>query len=960
MRTCAVIAALAALLAPVAGAEELLRAERIQESTAAELDLGGPDASGGVGDWYLSNDRVEIVVDDPSRAYGAVNHGGGILDAGLRGRRGADQLARITPLVNLSQRVFVEYRSVRAEVDPAGAWARLVVSNDGRLDALPRCSWLDWLVPEAERLRDVWVETEYTVLPGEPLIRITTTIRNEGERAAPLFAYGDLWMRGGRANRAFSVDTLQPGRSRGYQHVAFDRRNLFRSDPLQSFTVLAVPGVRGFPPVGYGLFAPERAAAGLPLYGVTGEHVSLVAGLIGDPPWPELTALRLARATLRTLEPGASWSFARRLLITDRADAASITDQAFPQLGFGDGSSGLEGRVEPSGEPCVVLVEQAGSGAPITQVEARRSGPEAGRYRALLPPGRYVLRLRSPQRPERRLEVEVAPGQLTPVPEVVFEEPGWLVFGPAFADGGAGRIVVQGLGETSDPTFDPELLDFRVGGRRMPSGIASGHLHFAGGGADPPRRALPPGRYRITATRGPEWDAGQVEVEVEAGGEHFVEPFALRRLIELRGIVSADLHVHAEASDDTQMPNALRLASFLAEGVDVMVSTDHNQRADFGPALAALGARDRIHVVHGVEVTSSSPSHEAPWSLGHHNAWPLPLRPLQHRRGAPPSQRLSLPDLYASLRRDSGVRVVQLNHPRSRVPGRAEEGELFTHLARAGESFRPEEPLEAWPNRLLLEPGADGRTRGLDFDAIELANGKSWEAYLQVRRDWHSLLRQGIRRTGTANSDTHGPASPAGYPRNYVYLGPEGFEGRRFDEAIREGRLFGSTGPLIAAFQVNGARMGDRVSAGSGRVRVEIAVAAAPWVPVDEVRLLVNGELFRRFSPLPAGGAVMRLQHTEELALDADAFLTVEAGAPLDADPIEWRQSHPGPYSDAIAPGFVPLAFSNPIWVDADGDGRFDPPGLPAPSQSRLGWLLPPLALAVAWLFWRGFRAARR
>ena len=33
-------------------------------------------------------------------------------------------------------------------------------------------------------------------------------------------------------------------------------------------------------------------------------------------------------------------------------------------------------------------------------------------------------------------------------------------------------------------------------------------------------------------------------------------------------------------------------------------------------------------------------------------------------------------------------------------------------------------------------------------------------------------------------------------------------------------------------------------------------------------------------------------------------------------------------YRDVL-PGFTPIAFGNPIYVDADGDGRFRAPGLP-------------------------------
>jgi hypothetical protein len=120
-------AALAAWLA-ADSASGALRAEQIREETAAELLIGGPDAIGGVGDWYLANDLVEVIVDDPSRRFGKRNHGGVIVDAGLRDRRGEDQFAELFPLLNLDQRVELRFDRIRAEVDSPTSWARLVVS----------------------------------------------------------------------------------------------------------------------------------------------------------------------------------------------------------------------------------------------------------------------------------------------------------------------------------------------------------------------------------------------------------------------------------------------------------------------------------------------------------------------------------------------------------------------------------------------------------------------------------------------------------------------------------------------------------------------------------------------------------------------------------------------------------------------------------------------------------------
>jgi hypothetical protein len=424
-------------------------------------------------------------------------------------------------------------------------------------------------------------------------------------------------------------------------------------------------------------------------------------------------------------------------------------------------------------------------------------------------------------------------------------------------------------------------------------------------------------------------------------------------VVALPGRLSADLHVHGEASDDSGMDNRTRLAGYVAEHVDVMVTTDHDRLGWFEPALDALAVRDRIRVVQGVEITSSTPSAAAPWTIGHHNAWPIPYRPLAHRRGAPPSQLYGVAGLYALLRSDYGARVVQLNHALPGEPG--VDGECFlSHLGSVGEPYDPTRPLDAWPNRALLETAADGVTRAVDFDAMEVMNGDEFEEYLRLREAWYWLLSQGERPTATGNSDSHGPSQAAAYPRNYVGAARDGApEG--FDRAIREGRLFATTGPLITRFRAGDGGMGELVPAVGGTVPLRVSVAAAPWVPVEEVRLLVDGEVARTFRRPPAGPEGFRLDEHLELTVRRDAFVTVEAGAPLDTDRRRWSREHAGPYA-LVAPGFVPQAISNPIWLDVDGDGVFTPPGLTGAARSRdaesqLTWTVAVVAvMAAVWL----------
>jgi hypothetical protein len=916
------------------GAEASLRAEQIQEATAGELLIGGPDAIGGIGDWYLANDVVEVIVDDPGRRNATLNHGGTLVDAGLRDRRGEDQFARLFPLANMDQKVFVDYDDIRAEVDEKAGWARLVVSSSRGFSSLSRdaglLALLNPMVPPPEALEGLTVETEYAVLRGEPFVHITTTLRNGGRRPVPLFAYGDVWMRGGRSMRAFVGNALEPDLSVGFHHLSFDRHNVAAAgDAMVSFTHVVVPGVQQFPPIVYGVFAPERAARNLVNFGVTSEHVNFINAFTFDPDWNALNLWRIAQATQHALAPGATWTYRRRLLIGTHNDVATVTNRIFPLLGFASGASGIEGRVEPGHRPAAIHVHRAESGRPVTQILTRTTGSGAGVFRAVLPPGAYRLVVRAPHLPPQEISVRVSDEGFAKVEIPRLDEPGWLAFDEPFSDGGAGRVIVQGLGDTPDPVFEPELLDFRVDGAIASSSTATRDLWFAAAPGDPKRVAIAPGRYRLTATRGLEYDIASVEVEVAGPGAQVdVPPFAVQRVAELRAFTAADLHVHAEASDDSAVPNTNRLRSMLAEGIQAMVTTDHENLGDFRPALRELAVGDRIRVIQGVEVTSSAPSFAAPWTIGHHNAWPVSYRANQYRNGAPPSQDMSLADLYSLIRRDYGASVVQLNHPRDGMGDDLDEGAFFTHLGVVGRSFDPDQVLTEGGNAALLEPGADGSTRAIDFDAMELMNGDDWDDYRQLRLDWYSLLSQGFRRTGTANSDTHGPDRVAGYPRNYVAVPFDAWDAARFDAAVREGRSFGTNGPLIGIFTANDGNAGDVVAATGGRVAIQLAVVAAPWVPVDEVRLIVNGSTAHAWALDAASGEPLRLLDELELGLERDAYVTVEAGAPLDVGAEAWIASHPGPYTETVLPEFVPTAFSNPIFIDVDGNGKFDAPGL--------------------------------
>jgi hypothetical protein len=503
--------------------------------------------------------------------------------------------------------------------------------------------------------------------------------------------------------------------------------------------------------------------------------------------------------------------------------------------------------------------------------------------------------------------MDVVVGQVEPVelPELELGEPTRVTL----PRGQPMRIVFHDAEGGPDPVLRDDLLEFRVGDESLPSSAMSNDVSLAGRPGDPEAIVLPPGRYRVAAGRGPEYGVVQTELTLASGAAVSLQLAQPERALESPGWISADLHIHAEPSDDSSLPVVARVQSFAAEGGEVLVSTDHDQVADYGPAVRELGLEESIATLVGVEMTSSAYNEAVPHTSAHSNAFPIPYRPQAYRSGAPRHEGRRLREIIAGVRALGGERIVQLNHPRGDVP-RYTSNEFFTHLGVVGEPFDPTRTLSEAPNRVLVEPDPESGLRDLDFDAIELLNGPSLIRYRAVREDWFSLLRQGEIRTATANSDTHQLGEIAALPRNYVRLTDDrvgAFETASFVRALLQGRAYGTTGPLLEV-RLGGVGLGERYVGREATLQVD--VRAAEWVPLRELRVFVNGApvVVREL----AGPGVEEIP----LAFDRDAFVTIEVEGPAQ-----------GVYAE-LYPGFTPFAFTNPIFVDADGDGAWAAPGL--------------------------------
>jgi hypothetical protein len=919
--------------------------------------LPGPKASAVPGDILLENDLVRVVLAAPTHPSGLAPTGGAILDLSLAG--GGDQINSIYQAAGLLPRDAVHYDSYQIDEhrgeDTTDVFVAVVFR--GHLEGDSRTT----------------VVTRYELRACEPGVRVRSDLYNGASDPNTLYlADGLFW--GDNSNAPFA-----PGAGLGFRAPKVELRHIdsaWREWPFVAARTQA-------PPQGsYAVIPCDRPqSAGFNDPTLTASGVPLVTTLPGD----GIHFERFIVAAAGTgLAPAVGEALRARAMVHGESPPVTVSGRVVA------GGTPIDGT---SGRAASLLFYEPAFG-PDPDDPARRTPwseavPErGGTFSVVLPPDRVYraqpyafgrpagaatsfvvarddvnigdITLTAPAHLEAT--VATAPGQ--PTPEgMTFAE---LVIVPVEPPGSAEPPSLYGLFAGCNPMLGPPHGDSPACNRAV---TRDGHFDLL----------IPAGQYYVYATRGPfaTLDRGQITV---APGESTRLALVVESLPLLpAGVVSGDLHVHGAASYDSPFPDQDRIASLLAAGLDVVVATDHDVVTEYDSTLLMdLGARGRITIIPGVEQTPNIPwfavpGADLPRTLGHMNFWPLVVDRTLPGNGAPWDELREPGQMMDDIGpRFIGAGVRQLNHPFAGAKLGRDQGFL------SAIDYDPRTPITPGASfaadLLLHQPGA-GR-RNIDWDAIEVMNGTSLGDWLRYRTLWFSLLSQGFSIVGTANSDSHSLAlEHAGYPRNLVtgdYSGAT-VDPQRFADDVRNGHLVGSNGPVLEVTMDDG--LGNirplerQPFTATMAAKLFVVVTAAPWIPFDEVRIIVNGKTIRvnattipagqnnPFEALfkdvdPYGNKAVSLPLTffleniladAQLGFDRDVWIVVEAGlklpeaADVDGDglpdladgALAAVSGIPAQLSDyqAIVPGGWPVAFSNPFFLDLDGGG-WQAPGL--------------------------------
>ena len=995
--------------------------------------IGGDRALGDVGDFMVENDKARIVIQGPGFSRGFGIYGGSLIDADLRRPdetgtsgmpKGNDQFGELFPDFFVEavkvDRVFVEH-------DGKDGGAASVVAEGDAGDFLELAALLNRAVTGSNvdfqsltSAPQIHYRTTYEMQPGQAWVKLRFKVENISDKALkfPSDLAEQLLGVAGLATSGFTVPVgdialfgatstvWMPG-------IGYDSRFGLEDSYLKNIPFPAFPGVV----VEYMASHGDGASYGIVVDPSDRNFVWNKRAIYDDGSAPiDKTSMLVPFSAssflgvfhdAAPLELAAGASFETgKYFVFGTGDVGSVLDNIHVLRNVAVGSFG--GRVNdtvtgtPSVGTQVLVYQRRTNGRRIfAQYDVRADGSFGG----TLEPGPYSLRVQGDARPLGKLrDFAIVAGQTTAV-TLSSSAPGRIVVHVSDPEGHALPAKATAIGyygpENVGKLTRQFLFDLQAGEAFRKSDLVDDnpddvntrqYIERAGftdknGIAE---LLVKPGTYRIVTSRGPEYDLQDTVVAVESNATTSVE-HKLTRVVDTRGWIAGDMHVHSRNSIDSKMTLDQRVLALAAEGVEFAVATDHNFITDYQPYVVQNDLLPWLFPMTGVEMTTLE--------SGHFNGYPLryEIGPVTHGvfawAGRPPGDIFEDMRGLGSLGRDRTM--IQVNHPRDGVLG------YFAQYARDPWSAGQTSPHLIQQVIAAKGPAfvnADGSTAFSDnFEALEVANGKLFKELHDYRvppslppgdlpsgipatgkilraasglpgfpgvvEDWFNFLNTGKTYIAVGTGDSHDPEDEAGQFRTMIYVGddrPETLSEDRIVDAMRGRRVVATNGPLVDFYvddPTSGA-MGKTIRASKAdHVSMVYRLDAAPWMSISHINVWRNGIIAARISVDPTRDLAhnpVRASVDLPLAKDTagtpiDSWFVLEAigeksmfpvTTPLEVPPVLVTQAVAvlaGPLgigSDEFGalrpPESCPAtsyAITNPVWVTTTSNG-FQPPGV--------------------------------
>ncbi len=870
-------------------------ATQLSNENVAALQRKGPDAIGGIGDWFITNGTLCAVISDVDHEGEFSVKGGSLIDLGYCGQAD-DHFTFTHDLLNGSRRRSLDTEKISiAHIN--GQQSIVVEAKSDGATLKTRYYFEDGKKTQLQ------IQKRYDYAPGESVNFISPLNFNYHSLEPFVFS---------------SRNTLD---SNGFQNQDFVKRGVSAIGDSARYadTLITISPRSANVGISYGwkMLTAQRvedaSREDVPFFMLADTDGTAMMVLtdtfyIGD--GTKVGWFQLPQIPLLELDQGSALETHEVVYVGKRGDVASVTDQML------NTSATVRGKIN-SPDTAIHVIQS--NGAPLTHVI-----PESdGTFKFNAPPGKYSLNAFGYGARSLKHDFDVSTGSVTELGQLSLSSAAKL----SLPQGEAMRLVFVGLNNTPNPDFAGSLTQSSVAfDDEIKTAPPISAVFLAGVDGDKKAVDIAAGTYRVYATKGPEFSLEQQEITLRQGEAQTLNIDIPQRVLSTPGYIASDLHVHSGLSFDNTFAESERVRTFTAEHGEVMVSSEHDLPTDYTPYIEDMGVKGKIVSISGAEVTSTLPTSLNPYTGGHINFFPYEAKHHHFRNGMVNHENKRLRETMHAIREDQPASVVQLNHPRydlrlssKDLPSDWEDivdnGNYLDHMGSAGHPYNPYHELSAEHNNVLIEPHPHTGVRDIDFDLIEVVNpggGNHYDRLTAVRRDWLSFLKQGELIVGTANSDSHNALEQVAIPRTMVAMSDDRvshFNQEEFINNLKAGNAYGTTGPMLNVSLLD-AKMGDTFS--GRRAPLKVSISKAPWIKLDRLEIQINGKTIDTHA--------LNDELTQEvlipLEFDRDSFVMIEVFGP------------PTPDYAAVYPEISPYAFSNPIFVDFDQDGKWQAPGL--------------------------------
>jgi len=382
------------------------------------------------------------------------------------------------------------------------------------------------------------------------------------------------------------------------------------------------------------------------------------------------------------------------------------------------------------------------------------------------------------------------------------------------------------------------------------------------------RTKLPVGEVYVEATRGFEYRPVRKKVTIQPGQRDL--ELTLKRMADWRseGWVTADTHVHFISPHTAWLQGqaeGLNLINLLASQWGRLFTNVGDITGEPGvekdDTLVWVGTENRNHILGHVSMLGTHGDPVFPMCCG---------GPGEAYVGDPDERTLS--EWADECRRREGVVV------RPHFPG----------------------PNMENPVDIVL-----GKFDGLEIRSYGVPGSGPLDEY--TLREYYRYLNCGYRVACVGGTDKMSAGMPVGGVRTYAQLDPDRpFNFESWAEAVRAGRTFSTSGPLIE-LKVEGRQLGSEIELTGGKGSVEVhACARCAW-PITRLEVVMNGKVVAD-TTCPAGAR--RLELRERIEVRGSCWFAARCGSDL-------RVQHCWPI-------FV-AGHTSPIYVLVPGTELFSP-----------------------------------